>query len=492
LGGLTAVALVAAVVGVVVLSDSGPDHPDEWDSRVADLAAFVESERGLTYDHPVFVDFLTDDEYGDRVRVDDEAVDDAARAEMDDSVSTLRALGLASGEVDLFEAGNDMVDSGTLAFYDPITDRVSVKGTEMTVGLRVTLVHELTHALQDQRFDLQDLQARLITDATIDNSTGATGDEGATEVALADSATSAAFAGFQALVEGDAVRIENAYVDSLSPQEQDEYFAGYQEDLDEAEADLGGVPAALLAFQAAPYALGQPLVDLVAADGGNQAVDAMFDDLPSTEEHMLDPLTYIDRDEPSDLDVPELPDASGDIVDQGTMGAVELYVVLGERIDPLVALDAADGWGNATFLSYEQDGRTCVRLLADGETAQDDQQLRSALGTWADAAPDGGGATAQSQADGSTLVESCDPGADAAAGNDRALDVLAVAAARSQVSALAVASGLDARTGWEQGNCFVHRLTFDQLVTVNDLSGPPPADLQAVIDDAFATCGASI
>ena len=48
-------------------------------------------------------------------------------------------------------------DGGTLAFYDPTDERVRVRGTEMTVGLEVTLVHELTHALQDQHFDLERL-----------------------------------------------------------------------------------------------------------------------------------------------------------------------------------------------------------------------------------------------------------------------------------------------------------------------------------------------
>ena len=51
----------SALVAVVTdqFTDDGPGHPDEWDPRVADLAAFVEDERGLDFDHPVYVDFLT-------------------------------------------------------------------------------------------------------------------------------------------------------------------------------------------------------------------------------------------------------------------------------------------------------------------------------------------------------------------------------------------------------------------------------------------------
>jgi hypothetical protein len=489
-GGLAVVATIAAVVGVSVVANSGPDHPDDWDPQVADLASFVETTRGLDFDHPVYVDFLTEAEYGDRVRVDAGTLDEDARADLDDSVARLRALGLASGDVDLFEAGNDMVESGTLAFYDPVEQRVSVRGTEMTVGIRVTLVHELTHALQDQHFDLEALQAEVVSDATIASEDADLSDED--QVTLAESATNTGFGGFQALVEGDAVRVENAYIESLTPQEQDEYSAGYQEDLEEAQDDLGEVPNALLAFQAAPYALGQPLVDLVAADGGNPGVDAMFDDLPSTEEHMLDPLTYIDNDEPGDLAVPDVPEGGGETVDLGTLGAVEMFVILGERIDPLTALDAADGWANATFRSYRDDGdRTCVRILADGATAEDDQQMVAAFSSWAGAGPGGTDATTVATSSGAAMVDSCDPGVDGDPGNNRALDVLSVAAARSQVSALAVSGGADVEAAWASGNCFIHQLTFEQIVAVNELTGAPPPELQSAIDAAFTACPAA-
>ena len=489
---MLAVGTVVAVLGVavvVLVPDGGPAHPDQWDPRVADLAAFVEHERGLDFEHPVYVDFLTPEQYSAEVRTDEGEVTDADRAEMESSVATLRALGLASGDVDLFDAGNDLVDNGTLAFYDPTIERIIVRGTEMTVDLRVTLAHEMTHALQDQHFDLEALQNEIYADVDLEAANGDPTADGAGEADLAESAANAAYSGYQALVEGDAVRVENAYVDSLSDAELDEYLGSYQDDLDQADADLSTVPAALRAFQAIPYVLGQPLVDLVHADGGNAAVDDMFDDLPATEEHLLDPLTYTDRQEAGDLPLPEVPSGpQTEVVDRGTMGAVELFVVLAERIDPLVALDAADGWANATFVSYETDGRTCIRVLADGDTPDDDTQLRSALTAWVAAAPAGSNATVANASSERTQVESCDPGTTGAPGNDRGLDALTVPAVRSQMTFFAVDAGADLDSAWVAGNCFVHKLSFDQMVTINALTGDPPPDLQAVIDGAFDTC----
>src|SRR3546814_7554365 len=124
---------------------------------LARLAEFVEDERGLTFAHPVHVDFLTAEQYSSQTTSDPEGVADEEQAELDRYASELRAFGLATREVDLFEAYNAVSDAGTLAFYDPSDERIQVRGTEVTVGLQVTLVHELTHALQDQHFDLERL-----------------------------------------------------------------------------------------------------------------------------------------------------------------------------------------------------------------------------------------------------------------------------------------------------------------------------------------------
>jgi len=76
-----------------------------------------------------------------------------------------------------------------------------VRGTDLTdVDVRVTIVHELTHALQDQHFDLTKLDDAVETEGE--------------DFALT------------ALVEGDATSIEDDYLFSLPQAEQDAYFAG--------------------------------------------------------------------------------------------------------------------------------------------------------------------------------------------------------------------------------------------------------------------------
>ena len=65
-----------------------------------------------------------------------------------------RALGLIEGDVDLFDKSNELQGKGIIGFYSYDDERLRIRGTELTPDVECVLVHELTHALQDQNFDL--------------------------------------------------------------------------------------------------------------------------------------------------------------------------------------------------------------------------------------------------------------------------------------------------------------------------------------------------
>ncbi len=472
-GAILCLVTVAAAVGVVIYAGAqDDDHPDEWDPRVAELVDFVEDERGLTFDHPVHVDFLTPDEYSDTVRVDAGELSDEDTESLERDVAFLRAVGLAEGDVDPVESMNDLADAGTLAYYDLVTRHVVVRGTELTPDVKGTLVHELTHALQDQHFDLNGTQAEIDPDD--------------------EEAANDAFFGYQALVEGDAMRIESAYVMGLGEADRQAYVDAYNESLGDAEEALTDVPSAMHAFGLVPYALGSPLVDLIAAEGGNDAVDEAFEQLPSTAEHMLDPRSYLEGDEPAEpveLDAPPLPEGVDEPTEEGITNAVDLYVILAERIDPVVALDAADGWGNGRWATYDDDDRTCVRGLVASDTDEDADELVAALEDWVAASPPE--ADTRLVEDGDVpLVESCDPGDAAVVANDRALDVLQVPALRAQFMVEAVQfGGLDLDAAWDYGHCVVSGIDYQQLVDLATVTDPAqvPAEVTATITGCLDT-----
>ena len=73
------VVLVVIGAAVALIAATKP-YPDAWDPRVEPFAAFVEQERGLQFEHPVYVDFIPDAEF-DALLTDDEGIDGEEAAE---------------------------------------------------------------------------------------------------------------------------------------------------------------------------------------------------------------------------------------------------------------------------------------------------------------------------------------------------------------------------------------------------------------------------
>lgn len=455
------IAALLAVSAVAVVTHQGRttiDHPEAWDPRVAELAAYAESVRGLEFDHPVLVDFLTAAEYTKETTQDEDGLDEDSRVGLDRQAASLRAIGVASGEVDLFTAFNTVADGGTLAFYDPVEQVVRVRGTEMTVGLQVTLVHELTHALQDQHFDLEQLYE--------------------------DDLDSSASTAFRALIEGDALRVEDAYAtEELSTEEQATYDDEYAAAVEVSAASTVEVPPFISASFSVPYLLGQPFVTMLANQGGNAAVDDAFHDPPFTEEHLFDPASYLGG-ESSDEVALDLDDDI-EVQEEGPFGSPSWYLMLAERIDPKVAFDAALGWAGDAYAIFKANGRTCVRAVFTGDRSSDEKEMASALRAWASEMP--GGRAEVIDVDGHPGLHACDPGTDVdMALSGRAEDALYVPSLWSYLVADA-ATELD-----EDGSrCYAHgvidTLTYEQMTDPTGAAYDGD-EFQSTLNRAFEDC----
>lgn len=395
-----------------------PDHPNAWDPRVLEYVEVVEDERDLDFKHPVHVDFLSVKDFTKEVTEDEEDLSDEDREEIRQTTGLFRALGLVEGDVDLFETMNQLAGAGILGYYSDEDERIKIRGTKLTPAVQSTLVHELTHALQDQHFDIGRRMADL-------------------DKSEKDSAAAGAF---KALVEGDASRIETAWQESLPPKksralEKSEAGVGAAYEKDAAE-----VPDVLETMMASPYVFGEALLDVTAKDGGERAVDALFAAPPTTEEHQLDPWGFVeDRQRALDVSEPSLAEGEKEF-DSGPFGALSWMLVLAERIPVQQALTAADGWGGDAYVGYERDGATCARIGYRADTPQDLDQMHRALTTWVGRLPDG---PASVRRDGAELLfESCDPGpkaAGVATGGSR--DAVGLAVGRTYLSLTLVDSG---------------------------------------------------
>src|SRR5918996_3075277 len=223
-------------------SDVPPASEAEVREAVDEISAVVEQERGLSFREPVEVDLAGEGEFQRRLLEDfDEDVDELRRAEV-----VFQALGLVGPDIDLVESMRELLGAGVVGFYDPETDELVVRGTALPPYVRTTIAHELTHALDDQHLDLDRPEY----------------DDADDEIGF----------GFGAVVEGNARRIEEAYLFGLSEEEQ--LDAAAEELSLGGGVDLGDVPLVLVELIGAPYGLGQRLVDELVDDGGQEALDA--------------------------------------------------------------------------------------------------------------------------------------------------------------------------------------------------------------------------
>ncbi|MEO6628716.1 MAG: DUF6782 family putative metallopeptidase, partial [Aquihabitans sp.] len=400
---LSALVVAALVAGSVYLVVGGREkYPKTWDSRVSPIAAWVAKARDLDFKHPVEVEFLTSGEYTAASQDRPAPTAESAR-DMQDTVSQMRALGFVQGDVDLAAATDTLADSGTLAYYDPSTKRIAVRGTKLTPMLRVTLAHELVHVLQDQHFDL----TRLKT--------------------LPSSQT----AGLRALAEGDAGRIEDVYADEvLAPGELASYNKESAASGEVAQSEIDHeVPEALSVLFAAPYAFGPSLVAYLERQDGNDAIDAAFKD-PPTDEVLFNPQVLGTPAAKARLVTVEAP-GGAEALDDGQFGSAAWYLLLASRLPPAVALNATDGLGGDGYVFYRQESKSCVRINAVGDDEAQTTELFNALSLWVSMSP---GGTASVSVDGGKIrFQSCDPGPEAVVPGKVTMSLLVLPVTRTQV-----------------------------------------------------------
>ncbi len=383
---------------------SGPTYPSKWDARVLPLVHFVEQARGLTFEHPVEVDFLSPAAFRKLVTIGDSPTQSAAaaRREMRAEIGYMRALGLAEGNIDLAAANDQLQGQTVLAFYSDRTKKVTIRGTTLDVSTRVTVVHELTHALQDQHFDLQKVE-RFGSDHQTDAVT--------------------------ALYEGDAVDVENRYEQSLSKSDQAAYDK--QQSALGGSVDLKGVPDVLSLNQEWPYDFGPEFVAVLrAVTPGTSSLDAAFANPPRDELQVIEPSVYVEGRQPVTVPQPALTGAT-QVHHDGEFGAVSWYLMLSEHGDARAALQAIGGWAGDSVTRYQQAGRSCMALEWVGTDASAAATMATELEAWRTAVP---AIKATFTTSGNQIaVQACDPGPAAKLVTHRAKTAYALLAFRSAI-----------------------------------------------------------
>jgi hypothetical protein len=269
-----------------------------------------------------------------------------------------RTIGVIGPDDDLYTAYRAFTTGQVVGYYDPETgDLVYLGSGSLDFAERFTLAHELTHALDDQTFDLTRLDP-LTTHCMDERFQAALG-----------------------LVEGSA-----QYFAAVAVAQNPSIDLG---DLLKAIAQSAtsgnppaGVPQFVFQQQLWPYTAGESFVATLVGSGGTGEVDRAFERFPVSTEQVIDPSTY-PNDTPEAVSIPDLTDALGPAwgdLDAMTIGEEWLRGML--ALNDGVSADAATGWAGGGYRAFT-DGRQVVVVL---RTRWDDTDhattFASALQDW--------------------------------------------------------------------------------------------------------------
>jgi hypothetical protein len=330
-------------------------------NEIEDQVAVV---RGLQPTGPVERDLLTTAEL--RQYVIDDFQENYTQEEAAVDARVLALLGLLEPDFDLWNFYIDLYGEQIAGLYDEENQQMLVICKTSFSGIeRLTYVHEYTHTLQDQVFDLDD---------------GLGYDEDACDD---DSERCAAI---QALIEGDATLLQEQWLRTYAS-EQDlvdllEFAASTESPV------LDSAPSFIKQDLLFPYMAGRGFVHARYLDGGWAAVDAAYFNPPLSTEQILHPDRY-PTDVPVVLKIPDLANALGVDwveIDRGVMGEWFTQLTLNELLSMDVAAEAAEGWGGDYYLAFynSQTDRESLVLLTQWDTMRDVHEFFSTFRNYGD------------------------------------------------------------------------------------------------------------
>lgn len=333
----------------------------------------IEELRGMTFKSPVAVK-LTDKkgflEYALKRQSETESPEKLQR---DETIAKL--LGLIPASMDYQKTMLALLEEQVGGFYDPATKTFYLMDTFTGGVAKIILAHELTHALDDQHFDIDGTLAKC---------------GGDTDASIA----------FQAVVEGSGTGLMN------------QWFLKHSGEVTAADLERAqGLGAGALA--AAPPYLWKPLLAvylmgesfLVRSSGMNLLmkaaktadVERAFTTTPRSSEQILHSKKYwndAQRDDPKAIaiDTAKLP-KGWTVAGQDTLGELYLAMLTTPRSkrfgldvkNPMSIMSleytnkAAEGWGGDRLVLLARGDDRMLQLVTAWDSAQDADEFAAAL-----------------------------------------------------------------------------------------------------------------
>jgi hypothetical protein len=280
--------------------------------------------------------------------------DETTPEEMHAAEMVLKSFGLAPQKFSYRPFLIKLLTEQVAGYYDPKAQQFYLADWIELEGQKPVMAHELTHALQDQHFNLKRFE---------------NWPKGDSDAELAA----------HALIEGDATLamtlymaknplVALAFIKSLGSQEL-------------ATEIFKQAPRALRESLLFPYEEGSAWATQLYKRGGWQMVSGAFNKLPQSSEQILHADKYFAYEAPQKITLPEFKTFLGPTwkrVDYDVNGEWGYYLVLDEYLnDAVESKQAAAGWAGDRFALYEtsKPGEVFIAQLTSWDTANDAKEF---------------------------------------------------------------------------------------------------------------------
>src|SRR5215470_2312722 len=256
--------------------------------------------------------------------------EESTPAELHGAEVVLKSFGLAPADFQYRSFLIKLLTEQVAGYYDPKAQQFYLADWIELEGQKPVMAHELTHALQDQHFNLKRFE---------------NWPKGDSDAELAA----------HALIEGDATLamtlymakhplVALAFIRSLGTQEV-------------ATEQFKQAPRALRESLLFPYEEGSEWANQLYKRGGWETVSQAFTKLPQSSEQILHPDKYFSYEAPQKLTLPDFKGVLGPSwkrLDYDVNGEWGCYLILDEFLnDTSESKKASAGWGGDRFALYE-------------------------------------------------------------------------------------------------------------------------------------------
>jgi len=336
-----------------------PKQAEELFRSVDEILSFASKDTGLPIHNQVKRRLVDRDEvvvFVEKHMAEDEDAQRLRRSEL-----VLKKFGLLPRDFDLAKFLVALLREQVAGYYDPKTKTVNLLDWIDPEQQRPVLAHELTHALQDQSFDLEKYMKAGDQDLATQNK----------DPTPADIAEDEAAAARQSVVEGQAMVVLLDY--ELSPtgqtvQDSPQIVAALKEGMLVGTADSVQFRTAPLYIKEAltfPYRYGTEFeAALLTKVGKDKAYAGVFRDPPRTTRQIMQPDTYLAGEK---IEPMRLPDFKNDFesyrrFDVGAVGEFDVAILIDQYQGTEVAKRLYPEWRGGYYYAVHPKGDPAAPL----------------------------------------------------------------------------------------------------------------------------------